>query len=55
MHGFKLATAAFVLSAILGCGPGVDESKFSSTPGAAAAGAPQTPAELDAKTPKPKL
>ena len=55
MRGLRLAAACVVVWGALGCGPGVDESKFSPTPGSAPPGAPQTPGELDAKTPKTKI
>ena len=50
--GFPLLALVLVLLGASGCGKGVNESKFSPTPGSASPDAPKTPEEVDARTPK---
>jgi hypothetical protein len=59
MRSFKirlrLAAMLVLLSGAWGCGNGVNESEFAPTQGSAPPDAPKTPAEVDARTPKPKI
>jgi hypothetical protein len=59
MRSFKirlrLAAMLVLLSGASGCGLGANDSKFAPTPGSAPPDAPKTPAEVDARIPKPKI